>query len=71
MHRIELLIQQAIDQSWRTDWRFFFYTDPNLDLIRDEPEFQAMREEIRADMANQLARAREMEANGELVPIPN
>jgi hypothetical protein len=30
-----------------------------------------MRKEIEADMATQLARAREMEANGELVPVPD
>ncbi len=36
----------------------------------DDPEFQAMVEEIEADMAAQLARVREMERNGELAPIP-
>ena len=36
----------------------------------DDPEFQAMVEEIEADMAAQLARVREMERNGELEPIP-
>lgn len=64
-------LRQAIDQGWRTDWRFFFYVDPNLDSIRDDAEFLAMREEIKADMVTQLARAREMEANGELVPVPD
>ncbi len=44
--------------------------DPNLESLHDEPEFQAMREEVRADMAAQLARVREMERNGELQPIP-
>ena len=38
--------------------------------MRDEPEFQTMTEEIEADMAQQLARVREMERNGELEPIP-
>ena len=64
-------LRQAVDQGWRTDWRFFFHVDPNLDSIRDEAEFQAMREEIKADMVTQLGRVREMEANGELAPIPN
>ncbi len=36
----------------------------------DEPEFQTVTEEIEADMAEQLARVREMERNGELEPIP-
>lgn len=64
-------LQQAIDQGWRTDWRYFFSVDPNLDLIRAEPEFQAMLEEVKEDMAAQLERAREMEASGELEAIPN
>ncbi len=34
------------------------------------PEFQAMVAEIEADMAEQLARVREMERNGELAAIP-
>ncbi len=52
-------------------WWFFLDQDPNLDSIRDEPEFQAMVAEIKADIAAQLERVREMEANGELEPIPD
>ena len=64
-------VRQAIDQGWRTDWRFFFHVDPNLDSIRDEAEFQAMLQEVKEDMAAQLERAREMEADGELAAIPD
>jgi hypothetical protein len=39
-------------------------------LLFEEPEFKAMVAEIKADMAVQLAHVREMEANGELAPIP-
>ncbi len=65
-------LRQAIDERWRSFWWFYLEHDPNLDSIRDEPEFQAMVEEIKADMAAQLARVREMEANGELElePVP-
>jgi TolB-like protein/tetratricopeptide (TPR) repeat protein len=63
-------LRQAIDQGWVTDWRYFFYVDPSLDSIRDEPDFQAMSQEIKEEMAAQLARTREMEANGELAEIP-
>jgi hypothetical protein len=48
--------------SWRS-------TD-DLESLHDEPEYQAMVAEIEADMAEQLARVREMERNGELEPIP-
>jgi hypothetical protein len=44
--------------------------DPNLESLHDDPEYQAMVAEIEADMAEQLARVREMERDGELEPIP-
>ena len=63
-------LRQAVDQDWVTDWRFFAHVDPNLDSIRNEPEFQAIMAEIETEMAEQLERSRQMEANGELMPIP-
>jgi len=64
-------LRQALNEGWRTAWWFYLEHDPNLDSIRDEPEFQAMLEEVKADMAAQLARVRKMEANGELEPVPD
>ncbi len=63
-------LRQAIDEGWRAAWRYFLKQDPTLESLHDEPEFQAMVAEIEADMAEQLARVREMERNGELEPIP-
>ena len=63
-------LRQAIDQGWRTDWRYFFYIDPNLDSIRDQPEFQVLLRQIKQDMAAQLERTHEMEANGEIMAVP-
>jgi hypothetical protein len=63
-------LRQAIDEGWRAWWWYFLKHDPNLESLHDEPEFQAMVEEIETDMATQLARVREMERNGELEPIP-
>jgi tetratricopeptide (TPR) repeat protein len=63
-------LRQAIDEGWRGLWWYLLKHDPNLESLHDEPEFQAMIEEIEADMAAQLARVREMERNGELEPIP-
>ena len=51
-------------------WRWQLLYNPNLESIRDTPEFAAIIAEIEADMAEQLARVREMERNGELEPIP-
>ena len=63
-------LRQAIDERWRISWWYYLEHDPSLDSIRDEPEFQAMVAEIKADMAAQLERVRAMEASGELTPIP-
>ena len=63
-------LRQAIDEGWRSFWWYYLKRDPNLESLHGEPEFQAMVAEIEADMAEQLARVREMERNGELEPIP-
>jgi tetratricopeptide (TPR) repeat protein len=60
-------LRQAIDEGWRTLWWYYLERDPNLESLRDEPEYQAMVEEIEADMATQLERVREMLRVGELV----
>ena len=64
-------LRQAIDQGWRKDWWFYLEHDPSIDALRNEPGFQAMVDEIKADMAAQLEHVRAMEANGELAPIPD
>ena len=69
-HKALLALRQAIDEGWRSMWWYFLKQDPTLESLHDEPEFQAMVAEIEADMAEQLARVREMESNGELEPIP-
>ncbi len=63
-------LREAIDEGWRALWWYYLKQDPGLESLHDEPEFQAMVAEIEADMADQLARVREMERNGELEPIP-
>ncbi len=51
--------------------RFHLLHNPNLESIRDTPEFAAITAEIEADMAAQLERVREMQRNGELEPAPD
>jgi tetratricopeptide (TPR) repeat protein len=63
-------LRWAIDEGWRFFWWYYLKQDPSLESLHDEPEFQAMVAEIEVDMAEQLARVREMERNGELEPIP-
>ncbi len=64
-------LKQAVAEGWRVYWWYYLEHDPILDSIRDEPEFQAIVEEIEADMAVQLERVRAMEASGELGPVPD
>jgi tetratricopeptide (TPR) repeat protein len=63
-------LREGAASGKRLIWRFQLLYNPNLDSIRDTPEFAAIIAEIEADMAEQLARVREMERNGELEPIP-
>jgi TolB-like protein/Flp pilus assembly protein TadD len=62
--------RQAVDEGWRQFWWYYAEHDPNLDSIRNEPEFQAMMEEIRDEMTEQLERVHEWAASGQLAPNP-
>jgi tetratricopeptide (TPR) repeat protein len=62
-------LRRAIDEGWRRDWWYWLQHKPDLESLHAEPEFQAMLEEIRADMAAQLERVREMERRGELALV--
>ncbi|MEE9253935.1 MAG: tetratricopeptide repeat protein [Pseudomonadales bacterium] len=63
-------LREGAANGTRYMWRLQLLYNPNLEPIRDTPEFAAVVAEIEADMAQQLARVREMERNGELEPIP-
>jgi TolB-like protein/Tfp pilus assembly protein PilF len=63
-------LREGAAKGIRYMWRLQLLYNPNLESIRDTPEFAAIVAEIEADMATQLARVREMERNGELEPIP-
>ena len=62
-------LRTAVDAGWRYGWWYFFDHDPLLESLRTYPEFQVMRAEIEADMAEQLKNVRRMEANEE-IPTP-
>jgi tetratricopeptide (TPR) repeat protein len=63
-------LREGAANGTRYRWRVQLLYNLNLESLRDDPEFQAVIAEIEADMAEQLARVREMERNGELEPIP-
>jgi tetratricopeptide (TPR) repeat protein len=60
-------LREAIDAGWRTLWWYYLERDPNLESLHGDPEFQAMLDEVRADMAAQLERVRAMQRAGELL----
>jgi len=62
-------LRAAVDAGWRHLW-WMAENDPTLASISDHPEFLAIMDEIRADMAAQLERLRELERNGEIPPWP-
>ena len=62
-------LRRAVDGGWRDLW-WQAQTDPTLTSISEHPEFMAALDEVKADMAAQLERVREMERNGELAPMP-
>ena len=63
-------LRQAIDDGWRAAWRYYLEHEPILESIRNEPEFQAMVYEIKADMAEQLARLKATEIEGDVCVNP-
>jgi tetratricopeptide (TPR) repeat protein len=59
-------IRRGVDAGWRTYWWFYFDHYKPLESLRDEPEFKAMRAEVEADMAEQLARVQATKADRNL-----
>jgi hypothetical protein len=63
-------LRQAIDEGHRWFWWSQGERSPHTASLSGNAEFKAMMDEIRADMAAQLERVRQMEANGELADVP-
>jgi Tfp pilus assembly protein PilF len=63
-------LREGAANGTRFMWRLQLLYNPNLESIRDTPEFASVVAEIEADMAEQLARVREMQRSGELTAIP-
>jgi TolB-like protein/Tfp pilus assembly protein PilF len=65
------VLRRTIEQGQRMNLWYFFEHDSASLSLRDEPEFRAIKKEIETEMAEQLARVREWEANGHLTAIPD
>ena len=59
-------LRRAIDEGWRTSWWSHGEQGPHTVSLQDDPEFKAMMEEVKADLATQLTRVREMDSRGDL-----
>jgi tetratricopeptide (TPR) repeat protein len=62
-------LREAVEGGWRFGW-WLLEREPIYEPLWALPEFQSLMAEVKADMAAQLERVREMERNGELEPIP-
>ena len=58
-----------VDRGWRFLWRWNSELNPNFESLREEPEFQAIIEFLRTDMARQLESMRALESAGK-TPLP-
>jgi TolB-like protein/Flp pilus assembly protein TadD len=63
-------LRESIDDGRRPGWWIDLLHSPITASLRNEPEFQEMVEELRADMAAQLENVREMQRTGEMPPLP-
>jgi TolB-like protein/Tfp pilus assembly protein PilF len=59
----------AVEAGWRSSWWVNTEANDNLASLHDDPRYQAIVANIQSQMAEQLARVTEWEANGELASI--
>lgn len=60
-------LQRGVAAGCNYNWHYTFNIDPIFAPLRDQPEFVAMRETVQANLTEQLARVRELEASGEIL----
>jgi len=59
-------LKQIVDEGWLFHWWFYLKLDPAFDSIRDDARFRTLVEGLDTEMARQLEKVRQLEANGEI-----
>jgi len=63
-------LRRQVDAGWRLYWRWETELNPNFASLREEPEFKALVEFLRTDMARQRQSLRALEASGDIQAPP-
>jgi hypothetical protein len=63
-------LKAGINSGWSYRLWHYLKLEPDLDAIRDEPEFQAIFADVETQIAAQLKQVHAMERTGELAAIP-
>ena len=64
------VLRHAIDSGWRAYWIEQPYLSPGFAPLRGDPEFEALMDEVKELIADDLRRVREMEQSGLLSTAP-
>lgn len=59
-------LQRAVDEGWRLLAWYHFDLDPNLEALRNDPAFLAIRDHVEQDLARQARRVRELQQSGDI-----
>ncbi len=59
-------LERAVDEGWRLLTWYHFNLDPNLEVLRDDPGFQALKARVEQDLARQARRVRELQQSGDI-----
>jgi TolB-like protein/Tfp pilus assembly protein PilF len=62
-------LRTAVEAGWRLHTWYYLDIDPNLDSIRGTPEFAEINAIVKADLARQAERVKELESSGELAML--
>jgi TolB-like protein/Tfp pilus assembly protein PilF len=63
------VLRDSVDAGMRAQWTTQVAHSPHMKALHETAEYQAIREDVDADLSRQLAIVREMEARGELAPL--